>query len=195
MTLFEFYTNLRKDMLKQISGVEDSNGYFSWDNTTPNHLIKSRLESLLEKYIIESKEFGVYIVTRYANCARRAHEGFPVANRYGLEVHYQDDQFIWGADQLYQGSRISTCPCSPRNKPNNNHVIDDIIYKKTSNSTDCKIIASILSDIHEAIENSADKKSRSGIREHLLRAVLRLNDAILPIPVDEYIASVSHKNA
>ncbi len=195
MTLFEFYTNLRRDVLRQISGVEDSNGYFSWDNTTPNYLIKSRLESLLEQYIMEAKAFGVYVVTRYANCARRAHDGYPVENRYGLEIQYQDTQFVWGTDQLYQGPRISTCPCSPQNKPNENHVIDDIIYSKSSSMADCSVISSILCDIHEAIESAADKKTRSGIREHLLRAVLRLNDAILPMSVDEYIATATHKNA
>lgn len=195
MTLFEFYANLRRDVLRQISGVEGSNGYFTWDSTTPNYLIKSRLESLLEKYIMEANAFGVYVVTRYANCARRAHDGYPVENRYGFEIQYQDAQFVWGAEQLYQGPRISTCPCSPQNKPNKNYIIDDIIFRKSSNMADCGAISAILCDIHEAIENATDKKARSGIREHLLRAILRLNDAILPMPVDEYIASAIHKNA
>jgi hypothetical protein len=196
MTLFEFYTNLRRDVLRQISGVEDSNGYLSWDNTTPNYLIKSRLESLLEKYILEAKEFGVYVVTRYANCARGTHgDGYPVENRYGLEIQYQDAHFLWEGDQLYQGLRISTCPCSPQNKPNKNHVIDDIIYIKSCNMADCSKISAMLCDIHEAVKNAADKKTRSGIREHLLRAILRINDAILPMPVDEYIATEIHKNA
>ncbi|WP_155943645.1 hypothetical protein [Zestomonas thermotolerans] len=195
MTLFEFYTNLRKDVLKQISGVEDSNGYFSWDNTTPNYLIKIRLESLLADYIVKAKEFGIYVVTRYARCARSAHEGYPTENRYGLDIPYQDDQFVWGADQLFQGERISTCPCSTKNKPHKNYVIDDIIYKKSYNEKDCKIISSIFCDISEAINNAADKKARSGIREHLLRAILRLNDAVLPMPVDEYISTALHKNA
>lgn len=195
MTLFEFYANLRRDVLRQISGVEDSNGYFSWDNTTPNLLIKLRLEYLLEQYVMEAKTFGVYVVTRYANCARKAHDGYPVENRYGLEIKYQDALFVWGADHLYQGPRISTCPCSPQNKPSKNQVIDEIIYSKSSSMADCSVISAILCDIHEAIENAAAKKTRSGIREHLLRAILRLNDAILPMSVDEYIATAIHKNA
>jgi len=195
MTLFEFYINLRKDVLRQISGVGNSNGYFLWDNTTPNYLIKYRLELLLDQYIMDAKAFGVYVVTRYADCSCGAHDGYPVENRYGLKIQYQDEQFVWEGCQLYQGPRISTCPCSTQNKPNKNHVIDDIIYSKSSIIADCRKISAILFDIHEAIVNAADKKTRSGIREHLLRAVLRINDAILPMPVDEYIATATHRNA
>lgn len=194
MELLEFYINLRRDVLEQISGVKDSNGYFSWDSTTPNYLIKSRLEYLFEQYTMEARTFGIYVVTRYANCAHKGHDGYPVSNKYGLEINYQDAQFLWGAGQLYQGPRISTCPCSPKNKPSINHVIDEIIYTKSSNMDDCKIISATLCDIHEAIENATEKKARSGIREHLLRAILRLNDAILPMTVEEYIATTIHEN-
>ncbi|GLF76443.1 hypothetical protein VNPA152081_15140 [Pseudomonas aeruginosa] len=72
-------------------------------------------------------------------------------------------------------------------------MIDDIIYKKSANAEDCTTIILILTDISEAIDNSADKKARSGIREHLLRAILRINDAILPISIDKYIVEVNHK--
>lgn len=88
MTLFEFYAKLRKEVLKQISGVENSNGYLSWDNTTPNYIIKARLVSLLDRYIDAAKEFGVYVVTRYCDCSRTTHDGYPTENRYGLKIHY-----------------------------------------------------------------------------------------------------------
>lgn len=161
VTLFEFYTNLRKDILKQISGVEDSNGYSSWDNTTPNHIIKIHLNSILKDYILKSKEFGVYVITRYAHCARSAHEGYPTENRYDLNIPYQDDQFLWGTYQLFQGERISICPCSENNRPHKNYVIDDIVYKKTHEEKDCDTIALILFDISEAIKM---RRTKSKIR-------------------------------
>lgn len=188
MKIFDFYVGLREEILRQISGVENANGYLGWDDTTPNWITKDRLESLLEKYVLLAREFGVYIVTRYANCANPKHEWYPTTNRYGISIPYQDERFIWGSDQLYQGDRTSTCPCSPKNKPHKNYVIDDIVYEKGFNAKDCENIALILEDISDAVEHSRDKKSRSGIREYLLRAVLRINDAILPQTIDEYIA-------
>ncbi|MNE10266.1 hypothetical protein D3C81_303490 [compost metagenome] len=193
MDAFKFYVSLRADILKVISGVENANGYFGWDDTTPNWVTKNRLETLLDKYVLLAKEFGLYVVTRYATCANPRHEWYPTTNRYSITIPYQDERFVWGGEQLYQGERTSTCPCSPKNKPHNNHVIDDIIYEQAANAEDCKKIALILEDLSDAIGKSRDNKSRSGIREYLLRAVLRLNDAILPQPVDEYIAGRQDK--
>ena len=193
MDAFEFYVSLREDILKVISGVENANGYWGWDDTTPNWVTKNRLETLLDKYVLLAKEFGLYVVTRYATCTNPKHEWDPTTNRYGISIPYQDERFVWGSEQLFQGERTSTCPCSPKNKPHKNHVIDDIIYEKTGLLEDCQKIALILEDLSEAADKSRDNKSRSGIREYLLRAVLRLNDAILPQPVDEYIAARQDK--
>jgi hypothetical protein len=190
MTILKFYLGLREEILKQISGVENSKGYYSWDDTTPNWLTKSRLESLLEKNILLAKELGVYIVTRYTQCSNPKHEWYPTTNRYGMTIPYQDERFIWDGRQLYQNERLSTCPCSPKNKPHKNWVIDDIIYDKSVEIENCKTIALILEDISDAIKNSGDKKPRSGIREYLLRAILRINDAILPKSVDDYIVKI-----
>lgn len=193
MDAFEFYVSLRADILKVISGVENANGYWGWDDTTPNWVTKNRLETLLDKYVLLAKEFGFYVVTRYATCANPRHEWYPTTNRYGISIPYQDERFVWGGEQLYQGDRTSTCPCSPKNKPHKNHVIDDIIYEQAANIENCQKIALILEDLSEAVGKSRDNKSRSGIREYLLRAVLRLNDAILPQSVDAYIAGHQDK--
>ncbi|WP_236182891.1 hypothetical protein [Pseudomonas sputi] len=190
MTTLKFYLSLREEILKNISGVENSHEYYSWDDTSPNWLTKSRLDSLLEKYILIARNLGVYIVTRYANCDNPKHEWYPTTNRYGIKIPYQDERFVWAGEQLYQGDRFSTCPCSPKNQPHKNWVIDDIIYDKKFNAEDCETIALILQDVKMAVEKSGDKKVRSGIREYLLRAVLRINDAILPKSVDDYIAEI-----
>lgn len=193
MKTIEFYLALRDEILKSISGVENSNGYYSWDDTSPNWLTKSRLDSLLEKYILLAKNLGVYVVTRYAECGNKKHEGYPTTNRYGLSIPYQDESFVWAGEQLDQGYRLSTCPCSSQNQPHKNWIIDDIIYDRKFNEKDCENIALIIQDIKMAVEKSGEKKVRSGIREHLLRAVLRINDAILPKSVDDYIAEIRAK--
>lgn len=195
MTFFEFCANLREEVLEQISGVKNSNGYLSWDNTTPNSIIKHRLESMLDKYVTQAKEFGIYVVTRYSSCSNVSHDGYPTENRYGISIAYQDSNFIWSGDQLYQGSRNSTCPCSKSNKPSSNHVIDDIIFDKTANLEKCRELSHALQDVSESIQHAGNNRSRSGIREHLLRAVLRLNDTILPQSVSEYITIIRRDNA
>lgn len=190
MTLIEFYVGIRKEILEQISGVTNSNGYIIWDNTTQNFVTKSRLESLLSKYIDFSKQFGVYVVTRYSGCSNPKHDGYPTEDRYGLRITYGDPRFIWDGYQLHQGDRYSMCPCSAGNTPRQNHVIEDIVFEKGKDIEACRRIASILEDLSGAMGAAGDKKPRSGIREHLLKSVLRLNDALLPRPMDEYIESV-----
>ncbi len=194
MTFFEFCASLREEVLAQISGVKNSNGYLSWDNTTPNSTIKHRLELMLDKYVMQAKEFGIYVVTRYSSCSNISHNGYPTENRYGVSINYQDSNFIWSGDQLYQGPRNSKCPCSKSNRSSLNHVIDDIIYDKSANLEKCRELAHILQDISESIQHASNNKSRSGIREHLLRAILRLNDTILPQSVSEYVAIIRRDN-
>jgi hypothetical protein len=63
----------------------------------------------------------------------------------------------------------------------------DVIFDCAANMTVCGSIENVLSDVYAAIDHAGDSKPRSGIREHLLRAVLRINDELLPSPMDEYI--------
>lgn len=193
-TFFEFCASLREEVLKQLSGVENSNGYLSWDTTTPNGTIGRRLDLMLNKYILQSREFGVHIVTRYSSCSNPNHRDYPTENRYDLSISYLDPNFIWGGGQLYQGPRRSKCPCSEHNKVDMNHVIDDIIYGKDADLDKCKQLDRIFQDISTSMQCAGNNKSRSGIREHLLRAIVRLNDTILPQTVDDYIAVVRRGN-
>ena len=88
---------------------------------------------------------------------------------------------------MFQGSRSEACPCSANREPISHHVIDDIVYDPQCEQSICRKIEDILVDVSSAIDAADDKRPRSAIREYLLRAVIRLNDAILPIKVDEYI--------
>lgn len=192
---WNYFVALRQDILSAISGISDANGYLRWDNTTPNSTTRYRLECILTRAIRDAANLGVYVVTRHSDCGRRSHDGASDENGYvwtdpyGLNVKWLDGRFLWDGDQLFQWQRYGICPCSKTHDPQNHHVIDDIIYSHTCDPKDGHTIAVILSDIHSAIEEAGDKKPRSGIREYLLRAVLRLNDAILPVTVEEYINS------
>ena len=59
----------------------------------------------------------------------------------------------------------------------------------------CSKLEEVLSDINESIACAGEKESRSAIRENLLRAVLGINDQLLPEPMDSYIRRKTGSNA
>lgn len=186
---------LRRDLLAAISGIENANNYLWFDNTSSNFTTRRLLERVLQKAAYEASAFGLYVVTRHLDCGRPGHRkasdlnDYVWADPYGLGVEWQDHRFVWGGDQLFQGTRFERCPCSKSDQPVSHPIIQDIIYGPEATGSLCPTIFSILSDIQSAIEAAEDKKPRSGIREHLLRAILLLNDAIMPTAVDAYIAA------
>lgn len=193
MKVNSFYLELRGDLLKVISGVENSGGCIYWDNTTPNHMIKKKLENIYDNYFnLASEHFGIYKITRHTSCHNKGHynvdDGYPTTNEHGISVKYKDPMYIWTGIQLYQGERKCICPCDKKNKVSTHTVIDEIIYRKiNSHKADTKEITEILNDILIAIDNSDDRKPRSAIRERLLMAIIRINDQLLPMPMDEFI--------
>lgn len=192
---WEYMVALRRDILSAMNGISNANGYLGWDNTTPNSTTRIRLQGILKNAIRDASEFGVYVVTRHTNCGRRGHykasdaHGYLWTDRYGLNVEWQDRRFVWEGSQLFQGMRNELCPCSKAGEPLDHHVIDDFIYSNDASLSLCRSISAVLSDIQSAIEEAGDKKPRSGIREHLLRAILLLNDAIMPVTVEAHIAA------
>lgn len=193
MTLFLFYLSVRDDLLFQISGVKNSNGILTWDDTTPNYIIKNRLSALLDSYVLRLSALGMFMVTRYCSCTNSAHNNYIVSDGYGLDVSYRDARYTWSDHQLFQGNRNAICPCSPTNKLGECYVIDEFIYSDASFLERSKRIFEILEDVSIAVSRANDNRSRSGIRESLLRALLRVNDAILPQSVDDYVEGIKLK--
>jgi hypothetical protein len=198
MSIFKYYASLRAEILEIVTGVENSGWSLFWDETTPNSVTKGKLENLYKKYLSEAKYYGLYVVTRHCYCSNPKHfdhqNGYPVQNDYGLTLIYRDEGYIWSGGQMYQGPRNCVCPCSPKNKMSQHSVIDDVIYEKNADQELCKNLEGILYDVVEAIDCAGDKKPRSAIRENLLRAVLRINDQLLPEPMDLYIKKSIERN-
>lgn len=187
MNLFEYYAGLRSEILDVIAGVQRSGYSLFRDNTIPNGITRKRLQELCAKYIKAAKEFGLLVVTIHCECPNPAHVGSLISNRYGLDISSKDSRFIWTGGQFYQGSRSCVCPCSRDNFLTKHHVIDCVIYDKIYDANVCKRMEMIFDDIFESIDCAEDKKPRSAIRECLLRAVLNINDELLPETMDEYI--------
>lgn len=191
MSLLEFYVKLRRDIIAIIGGVEDSGHSYHWDNTTPNYITKSRLETLFEKTVDKSGIFGLHCINRHLDCGNPSHHecgpnGYAMDSIVGENISYGDSRFVWSSP-ICEGDFICKCPCSETNLPSKHYVIKDVFFDVNANKSTCDRIESILDDLYRAKQNSGDNKSRSAIREFLLRAVLRINDAILPSSMDEYI--------
>jgi len=187
MNLFRYYSTMRSELLETISGVKNANRNLYFDDTTPNWSIKDKLEKLFNKYLDYASKLGFYVVTRHCECPNPKHTGYPISNAYGIEIKYQDSDYVWTGIQFYQGKRKCICPCSVNNQLSGHHIIDDVIFNKNSDQNLCNIIEGILSDINNAIYCADDQHPRSSIREQLLRAVLKINDQLLPEPMEDYI--------
>lgn len=188
MDQFEYLVSLRKELMDQIGVIQDAKHSLTWNDTISNYSTRRSLIAVLERYTNVAADHGLLVVTRHCNCPNKRHPEYPTSNRYGYAIPYRSEEFVWEGDQLYQGNRLCTCPCSVRNTPSDHWIIDDFVFRRDADLVFCRQLSSVLSDIQSAIESSAAKKSRSGIREYLLRALLTLNDAILPQTVDEYIS-------
>jgi hypothetical protein len=195
MDQFSYLVGLRQEVIGQIGGIENARPSLWWDDTMSNSSTRRALSEMLERNIALVAHYGILLVTRHCDCPNKRHPEYPTNNRYGLSIPYRSDQFIWEEDQLYQGKRFCTCPCSAQNSPSDHNVIDDIVFRRDSDLVFCRQVTSVLWDISRAVAKSENKKPRSGIREHLLRALLTINDAIMPQGVDDYINRRMNENS
>lgn len=185
--------SLRQELMDVISGIRNSCSYSSWDNTTPNYIIKSRLKTIYDTYVARAAQFGVFFAERHCACGEPSHvQDYVVIliNDKRKQIPYLSEEYVWDGSQIDQDERMCICPCSPSNSPVRHYIIEDVIFSKYSDIESGQAIYRILSDIHSAIEQSADNRPRSGIREYILRSILRLNDLILQVPIDEKIAAI-----
>jgi len=192
MKLIDLLISARQGVLQLLDDTRSSSGsLFGWDRTRPNVGTKSRIDTLVLQHIEAARAFGIHLVTRHSPCGAVSHR----SQDYWMESAeldvktYQDDRFDWTGIQLYQGSRACTCPCSPQARPKAHHVIDEFVVQKGRATRRHVLFAEALERIRAAGEASTDRSARSTLREGLLRAVLTLNDGILPQSVDDYIAA------
>ena len=184
--------SLRQELMDVISGIRNSCSYSNWDNTTPNYIIKSRLKTIYDTYVTRAAQFGVFFAERHS-CGKPTHtEDYVVIliNDGRIQIPYQSEDYVWDGSQIDQGEKICICPCSPKNLAEKHYVIQDVIFSKSSDLNSGHMIYEILLDIYSAMRQSEDNRPRSGIREYILRSILRLNDLILQVPIDEKIAAI-----
>lgn len=189
MKMLEYYAGLRADLLEVLQGVKNAGTFLWWDDTSPNWLTKQKLEKIFRKYVGLAKPFGLHLIRSHNECGNKRHRSVGVGGNYVIESdefprNWSDPNYVTGA-HTFEGYHKCKCPCSKNNEPTEHYVIEKLVY--FASEQHLKIISMVLADIYSAIENAEDRKPRSGIREYVLRAVMRLNEAILPISVGEYL--------
>lgn len=193
MDAFDYLVHFRSDLLERITGIPNAGSISFWDDTPSNHISRLQLETLLRKHLLAAEQLGVYVITRHCDCPNKAHCEYPTTSNYSFSVQYPDpsSQFVWSNFQLFQGKRLCVCPCSASNSASEHHVIDQFVFRAECENRVTEGIASALIDVDSAISSARKNRPRSGIREHLLRALITLNEIIMPETPQEYIARKS----
>ena len=181
---------MRQKLIEIDREISDAgtNTYRGWDNTKTNLSIKFMIEEVYSNYVSTVQSFGLLLVIRHGLCASHSHtKDYYIENSYGLDLPYPyPDNFIWD-DVLDQGPRFLTCPCDENNRPEKHTVLYDVVFRKNSDLSNCKILSDILDCIYNAKTRADSNRPRAAIREYLLRAVLKINDMVLPVPMEQYI--------
>lgn len=186
MSPIEFYLNLREELLLLVTDVENSSSWgVYYKPSISNSITKNRLDRLLLKYKDLAESLGIIKVTRHISCSNDNHVEYIVSNEYGLDIESLDERFEWGFFQE-MNKRTCKCPCSDKNISTHHEVLDELIYHKDKNIP-CGPILYILKDIEKAIFNSTNNKSRSGIREHILMALININNQLMPGGMEDYV--------
>lgn len=187
MDRLTYLTHLRAAVTTAICGVQDASGSLLWDDTRPNYLTKMNLERLFGGAKAGAESFGVFVVNRHGPCGSKRHgEDYLLEPVAGEIVSYRDPRFI-SRGPIQQGVVSLACPCGgDRKRPHT--VLVDVLFAVAADQAFCCALEDILTDLDAAIDKAGDRKPRSGIREHLLRALLVISDHIRPETLDDYIA-------
>lgn len=193
MTKIQYLASLREKLLQIASGVEDARQWSKFildSETTPNAEIRRKLTKVVELYIAECKALGVYVVREHSKCDNPDH-GYLVME--DGPYNFYDDRAFEKSWPIGEATINCICPCSAKNKTSKHEVIYSMFYDKEYDRFTCDSIRSILEDLISAYKHAEDKRPRSAIREYLFRAVLKINDLILPVPMDEYVSNQLQK--
>lgn len=194
MRVIEYYSSLRQDLL---SLVADVNNAASWDiwfmASNSNSITKIKLEKIYRQYLDLAVPLGLITVTRHISCPNPDHIAYIASNDYGLEIFDQDPDYEWHIHQV-KYKKECKCPCSDRNLASQHEVLEEMIFLK-KNTIPCQSILSILKDIEDAVSKSRDNRPRSGIREKLLMAIIKIDNQIVPGGMDSYINKLKRESS
>lgn len=180
MHLGKYLLDLREELSTIVLRVEDSSSWADvfFQPTDSNLYTKYRLQSLYDKYLSLAQSFGIVKVTRHVSCPNPSHIEYITSNEYGLDIPNQDPKYSWHMRQQ-QDTRVCKCPCSDKNQPTRHKVIDELIYP-IDKELNCERVLSVIDEIRKAVEASGSGRPRAGVREHLLLAMMKIDNCLIP---------------
>lgn len=177
MNILDYYDEMRSDIWKIITGTKNADSY-CWDETTPNRDTRKWLRFLiLGRYLSKASQFGLYMMTVYENCDRPYHRNFSNLPNKKKPIEIGDKRFEWYDFRYTKEIEYTICPCNFFSKiPSDHYVYYTAFFYKRKSTELPSAIGSILSDVAMAIANAGDKMPRSGIREYLLRSIIKIDN-------------------
>lgn len=202
---FAFAVWLRGEILSLVDGVRDAPRML-WRDRSPNYVTLHAIQNLEDRSRARLTDLGMVRVIEHAPCGAPEHEeragsslitGKPGFWRVSVPGHqsetieikggvlYLDGQTMEHAEDWRECQLKLPCPCRPQR-------VDHSVAVRNAWPAEAgsrmKVFSECLDMLHEARLRAESGRRRSGVRERLLRAVIALNDAIVPIAVEEHIS-------
>lgn len=188
--------NLRNDMKDLLLGVENSNGWSSWDTTRPNWSYKRQVHSIASRLIDDLKQrYDMEMLHSYQHCwacrelAKNNDEPVGSEKWYeymelkGLikEAVYYEKLKIYEKSTCYEFGQRQQCSCG---------VTEAVLTSLTLTGNDVHELeqaSQLFFNISEILDACKERKVRSGIREEIMLFILELEEMILGDTMDEII--------
>ena len=183
--LFKFLVNLRKKIKDMIPKIKDATPY-SWNQYT-NYDYECNLQKLFVYAAQIVEDFGVVLVKMYHHphysSIIETYDPDTIGKRKFKISDYNN--YETGCFIIMKAENVMCPRC--RSKQGKEHEISVHYFIDKQNTVFAKKYLQILHFIYNSVENCGYRNSRSSIREPLHKALIELNDLILPQTIDSYI--------
>lgn len=192
---------LRSDIVYLVGAIRDSSqGWMRFNDPSPNWLTSGRLKNCLDEYEQSLIRIGALRVHLHGPCGSHKHEelashvyGHGGYWRYELDGGLSDADLAADGCIVVNGRPMETvfddalasqtgstrpCPCMLGETAAEHTVSEYFLWPRRNESRLVELVELTLT-LKRAIDKSEDRKRRSGIREFLLQALIKLDDMIL----------------
>ena len=188
MSILYVILEFRSAVKTSISRIEDAVGYENDDRTIPNWETKQNLQALLDDFLCKVKPYGFRVITSHLSCSNSEHnrEIFNELSERDIDIdleHFEDIK-----DRSYcvdVGKTYAICKCDESDYSQYD-IFLDIYGEKGELLNIHRKLSVVYHEVREAILNCRDRGPRSAIRERLYKAVIAIDEIILPFDIEEY---------
>lgn len=190
LTLKGLCVDLRRELLLVLDRVEPADPVHYRDNTLSNAGIGRLIQGVLHRFRDRNKEIGLIILRRHISCPIPEHDHEYIMDPVeDLRVEFEDDRFVWRFGVGTNMNENCRCPCTADAPTTAHSIMYDALINKEFEVGAADMLFPVYSDILYAFRDTLAKTPRTAVQVSLLEAVLKLNDLILPVPVQAFIDS------